>query len=122
MRIKMKELREERGMTKRQLAEELGVTPRQIGYWEEGNISFENAIIVSDYFGCSLEEFAYRKPPSGSAWNSGDAKRDMLNACYTMMTGTARDKLVDYADTLLAKPENHAMYVKKDSQVTGSVA
>ena len=57
---RLKELREEKGLTQKELAKELAMTDGAICLWESGKRapSFDNAIIVSKYFNVSLEYLA----------------------------------------------------------------
>lgn len=55
---KLRELREQHGMNKRQLADHLGVTPPAISHMEKGirKPSFEMLVKLSETFGVSSDE------------------------------------------------------------------
>lgn len=55
---KLRELREQNGMNKRQLADHLGVTPAAISHMEKGirKPSFEMLVKLSETFGVSSDE------------------------------------------------------------------
>lgn len=64
MNIRIREIRKSRGMTQKQLAEQLGASVRQIGYWERGNLTLEDAYRIADLFSCTLDELAGRDFPT----------------------------------------------------------
>ena len=61
MRIKMrlKELRQQRGMVRAELAKEIGTTVRSISRWENGetDMLLGTAIQLAKFFEVSLDEF-----------------------------------------------------------------
>jgi len=56
-RIRLKELRKEKGLTQTQLAEELGFTRVNISDWEWKGMepSFDIVIKIADFFGVSID-------------------------------------------------------------------
>ena len=57
-KIRLKELREERGMNQREFAAALGVSPATVGMWESGAReprSFEQLQRIADYFSVSTD-------------------------------------------------------------------
>lgn len=61
---RVKVLRVERGLSRKQLAEELGVNYQTVGYIERGeyNPSLELAFRASEFFGVPIEAVFSRKP------------------------------------------------------------
>lgn len=53
---RLKELREEKGLTQAKLAEEIGVTPQNISYFEKGREpSYDILIKLADFFGVTTD-------------------------------------------------------------------
>ena len=75
---RMKVLRAERGLSRKQLAEALAVNYQTVGYIERGeyNPSLELALRASEYFGLPVEAVFSRKPfkpLSEEVYGAGDA-------------------------------------------------
>lgn len=53
----LKELRNEKGLSQKQLAKELGVLERTISYWESGSreCDFDTLILISKFFDVSVD-------------------------------------------------------------------
>lgn len=64
-RVYLKELREARGMTQRQLAKALGVSPGAVAKWELGysDISMGNLVALADAIGCTTDAILGRAGP-----------------------------------------------------------
>ena len=66
MKLKLKDIRKEAGLTQEQLGDMIGATKRQVGAWERG----ENELLLSvacdicDALGCTLDELAGRNVQS----------------------------------------------------------
>lgn len=56
-KIVLKELRNEKGLSQKQLAKELGVLERTISYWESGSreCDFDTLILISKFFDVSVD-------------------------------------------------------------------
>lgn len=54
---RVRELRESRGWSQRDLAAKLGLSPGAVALWENGTnlISATNAFALADLFGCTLD-------------------------------------------------------------------
>lgn len=54
---RIKELREERGITRKQMAEALFISVRLVSYWENGEreCDFDTLIKLSNFFGESID-------------------------------------------------------------------
>ena len=57
--MKLRELRENRGMFREELAKAIGTTARTIGRWENGesDMPLQTAIKLAKFFQVSLDEF-----------------------------------------------------------------
>ena len=57
--MKLKELREARGVTQEELAKVIGVNVRSVNRWEKGqsDIYLQKAIRIARFFEVSLDEF-----------------------------------------------------------------
>ncbi|MDY3905211.1 MAG: helix-turn-helix transcriptional regulator [Lawsonibacter sp.] len=64
-KLKLKEIREARGMTQRRLAQELGVTPGAVAKWELGYhaLSMDNLVNLADVLGCTTDAILGRAGP-----------------------------------------------------------
>lgn len=53
----LKELRNEKGLSQKQLAKELGVLERTISYWESGSreCDFDTLILIAKFFDVSVD-------------------------------------------------------------------
>ncbi len=56
-KIVLKELRNEKGLSQKQLSKELGVLERTISYWESGSreCDFDTLILISKFFDVSVD-------------------------------------------------------------------
>lgn len=61
--MRLRELRQQRGMVRTELAKEIGATVRSISRWENGetDMLLETAIQLAKYFEVSLDEFIGEK-------------------------------------------------------------
>ncbi|HFI0593226.1 TPA: helix-turn-helix domain-containing protein [Streptococcus suis] len=57
--MRLKELREAKGLTHKQLSEEIGVPIRTISRWENGqsDMLLQKAIMLANFFDVTLDEF-----------------------------------------------------------------
>lgn len=67
-KLKIKELRESRGMTQRRVAEEIKVNPSAVAKWELGytKISLDNLTALADLLNCTTDALLGREPPGTS--------------------------------------------------------
>ena len=56
-RLRLKSLRENKGISQYKLADDLGVSQARIGHWESGTreCNFETLILISKYFGVTID-------------------------------------------------------------------
>lgn len=54
---RLKELRLEKGLSRKALAEKLNITERAISYWENGSreCDFDTLIVLANLFSCSID-------------------------------------------------------------------
>ncbi|MGP3484153.1 helix-turn-helix domain-containing protein [Streptococcus agalactiae] len=57
--MRLKELREGKGLTHKQLSDDIGIPVRTISRWENGqtDMLLKNAIKLAEYFEITLDEF-----------------------------------------------------------------
>lgn len=62
--VKLRELREQHGLSQRKVAERINVTPGAVAQWELGLSSptTENLLALADLFGCPLDAIFGRDP------------------------------------------------------------
>lgn len=82
MRLMLKEMRESRGITQKELANKIGSTLRKISSWEtdEVRIPLLDAARIADVFHCSLDELAGRDFSSSDTY--ADPRQAELNECW----------------------------------------
>lgn len=121
MEIQLKRLRKEAGFKNtREFADALGdgFTARRITSWETGDrmISLEQACVLADFLGCTLDELAGRRfsPPSAEP---ADPARAELVRCYDACTPQWRDQvLMSARASALASGEAAQRDVDADDQ------
>ncbi len=66
LKIRLKELREKKGISQYKLASDLGVSQSTVGMWESGKNRPEAATLaaLADYFEVSVDYLLGRQPPS----------------------------------------------------------
>jgi len=96
MNIQIKQMRKARGITQKELAARLDASVRQVGYWEKGRLTLEDAYRIADVFGCTLDELAGRQwHPKASA--ATDPERKVL-ACYRSCNAQGRAEMESFAE------------------------
>lgn len=62
---RLRELREAKGLSQKDVANRIGVTPGSVAHWELGmkNISMRNLIALSDLLDCTVDQLLGREPP-----------------------------------------------------------
>lgn len=60
--LKLRELREAKGLNQRRVAAELGITPSAVAQWELGqkNPTMRNLIALADLLGCTIDQLLGR--------------------------------------------------------------
>lgn len=93
MKLRLRELREAKGITPRQMYERIGVQDSRYRKWESETaaIPLEFAIACCDVLGCTLDELAGRKPISLSA-----EERELLS-CYQGSNPQGREAIMAVA-------------------------
>lgn len=81
MMFRIKELRTRYGFSQKDVAERLGMPVRRYGSYEreERSLSLEDAAMIADVFGCTLDELAGRDFP---APEYSDPRQAELNKCW----------------------------------------
>ena len=74
MKLNLKALRKQKGMTQGKLAEMVGATTRQIGAWERGEneLTLDYASAIADVLDCSIDDIANRDSYSNIYLNTLD--------------------------------------------------
>ena len=62
-RLRIKEIREAHGMSRKELAKKLCYTPKTIGAWERQAAlpTIDTLAVIADIFGCTLDELVERE-------------------------------------------------------------
>ncbi len=113
MDIRLKELREERGLKVSQMIERLGIKDSRYRKWEDNKsqIPLEFACACADILHCSLDELAGRNTP-----NRVDVLNDQesrLVTAYKIASEDTREILDDIANRTIHRAEEKA--IKKAS-------
>ena len=100
MNLKLRQLREERGYTQRELGDAIGVTLRKISSWEnlEVRIPLLDAARIADVFGCSLDELAGRDWHPASDY--ADPRQAELNRCWESLDPERQDRIIASAQDM----------------------
>ncbi len=110
MNLQLKRLRKQAGFkTQGDLAVALEIPERRYASWERGEVamSLEQAIMVSEALGCTLDELAGREWPKDAAKKpKEDKQRSSLDQCYTSMNDAGRSVLLSVAKSLKNDPDN----------------
>lgn len=86
MALMLKQIRERKSLSQKDVADAIGVSIRRYGSWERGerNMNLEDAAMIADVLDCSLDELAGREWPHGSV--SLDRDEGELLANYRAST------------------------------------
>lgn len=91
--LRVKQLREEKGISQAKLAQDIGVTYGAVGNWESGTREpkFETVIKIADYFGVSIDYLLGRT--------------DDPNMASDVIVSTADGKITSLEDAGLARED-----------------
>lgn len=113
MDLKMKQIREMRGLSQKNVADSLGIPVRRYGSWEreERKINFEDAARISDILKCTLDELAGRNYSNHEYLESNQQK---LNRYYESLNEKSKDDLVGFVGSFAADPARRMVKDGKD--------
>lgn len=110
MNLQLKRLRKQAGFkTQGDLAAALEIPERRYASWERGEVamSLEQAIMVCEILGCTLDELAGRDWPKSTAKKpKEDKQKSSLDQFYTSMNDAGRATLLSIAKSLEKDPDN----------------
>lgn len=68
MDLQLRTLRKRSGLTQEQLASRISVSARMVSSWERGEVGLglDDACLIADFFGVTLDELAGRIPPQSA--------------------------------------------------------
>lgn len=93
--MKLKEIRESRGISQRKAAMDLNLSPVVYGRYENGVREPSNLVLLAmaDYFGCSVDEILGREyePPSGEDEAFEIRERLRRDPAFRLLFDTAKD-------------------------------
>ena len=98
--LKLKELRNAKGMTGEELGRAIGVSAPTIYNWEAErvNMTIAQACSICDVLGCTLDQLAGRERRADGTWHVADG-------IYGALNSLGQEKLVEYAEDLTANPK-----------------
>lgn len=101
MKLKIKELREEFGLTQKELANKLSNTQRNISNWENGvsEPDCETILKIADLFEVSLDELFYRENIPQSAETINTNRNADLYRKINMLTSEQRNAIIALIDS-----------------------
>lgn len=113
MDLKMKQIREMRGLSQKDVADSLGIPVRRYGSWEreERKINFEDAARISDILKCTLDELAGRNYSNHEYPESNQQK---LNRYYESLNEKSKDDLVGFVKSFAADPARRMVKDRKN--------
>ena len=109
--MKIKEIRESRGLSQRQAAFDLGLSPVVYGRYENGirKPDPETLILIADYFGVSVDAIlghtdtdAKEEPASGG---QVDGDIETMIQQYQLLSPQERQRVLDFAAGILSSRE-----------------
>lgn len=108
MDLRMKEIRTQRGLGQKEVAAKAGMPIRRYGSYERGErtISLEDAALIVDVFGCTMDELVGRTAPSSHPSPSPDESR--LLSLYRSMDATEQQRLMAVAESFAMASEKYA--------------
>lgn len=64
-KLMLRELREQQGLSQRQVADKIGVTPGAVAHWELGHtkLSMDSILALADLLDCTVDQLLGREPP-----------------------------------------------------------
>ena len=109
--MKIKEIRESRGLTQRQAASNLGLSPVVYGRYENGirKPDPETLMLIADYFGVTVDallghtETDTKKEPANGGQIDGDIETMIQQ--YKLLSPQERQRVLDFAAGILSSRE-----------------
>lgn len=107
---RIKQLREEKGLSQVQLAEKLNKTQQQISLYEKGinDLDLDGYIILSKLFDCSIEYIAGKsdiRNPDKIELDTDKIQIGLSTKDYTEITDTQRKQIEEFARYILKDNE-----------------
>ena len=105
MMFRIKELRTRYGFSQKDVAERLGMPVRRYGSYEreERSLSLEDAAMIADVFGCTLDELAGRE---WSPSEYSDPRQAELNRCWDECEEGDRTAILRVAKSFAAQEKS----------------
>lgn len=105
MNLQLAALRESNHLTQTELAAKVGATLRKVSAWERGEtpIRLEDAAMIADVFGCTLDELAGRDFP---APEYSDPRQAELNRCWDECEEGDRTAILRVAKSFAAQEKS----------------
>lgn len=104
---RIKELREEAGLSQRALSKKIGVTPKAVNFWESGNVepSAKYICAMCDIFECSADYLLGREDEFGSVNVMRELTEDEKNwlMLYAKLGKKNAEETANFAVYLLNK-------------------
>ena len=97
--MKLKELREEQGLSQKKLAENIGTSQRNIGRWEneENEPTMSQLVKLAEYFNCSIDFLVDREDDYGNTLTklpSLTSKEQKLLKYFALLDDEEKDKII----------------------------
>lgn len=102
MKTALRKMRKEAHLSQTELGEAIGYSLRQISSWEreEVEMSFYDAYMIAEFFGCSLDDLAMREIPAS---RTPIVEYSIVDID---LNDSGNEKLREYAEFLKTKEEN----------------
>lgn len=110
MALKLRQIRNKRGLEQKEVADQLGISVRRYGSWEreERNLNLKDAAMIADVLECTLDELAGRDWPRPAFQ---DPRQERLNGCYESLNEESKTQVADMVKSIAADP---ARRIEKD--------
>lgn len=105
--MKLKEIRESRGISQRQAALALNLSPTVYNRYENGLREPSNALllVIADYFGVTVDEILGRQPAPDGQTSPVDGNLAAMYAKFSLLSPADQQRVLDFAEGILSARE-----------------
>lgn len=118
MKLRMKQIRDARGLSQQEVADRVGIPVRRYGSYERGerNINLKEAALIADVLDCTLDELAGRDFHTATSF--ADSRQAELNRIWAHLDPERQDRLVGTAVDMEAAKGVRSSAVPSEKQVS----
>lgn len=118
MKLRMKQIRDARGLSQQEVADRVGMPVRRYGSYEreERNINLKEAALIADVLDCTLDELAGRDFHALAPY--ADSRQAELNRVWAHLDTERQNRLVGTAIDMEAAKSLRTTAVQPEEQVS----